>query len=155
MEASTSTSSSAIRPWRTAFLSLRDEVQNSPTNTTLIHLLNTLIFSKSQTLIPAIANLPVHEVTSDAMFLVELARNLLGSRGNDDALHALVQLSQLMHYFSDRISFKMTSVTWVLVLHTFGGMVEMFLGADGVKRDNVAEFETTKQCLDTVRFVCF
>ncbi|KAM0015636.1 putative armadillo-like helical protein [Helianthus debilis subsp. tardiflorus] len=151
MEASTSTSSSAIRPWRTAFLSLRDEVQNSPTNTTLIHLLNTLIFSKSQTLIPAIANLPVHEVTSDAMFLVELARNLLGSRGNDDALHALVQLSQLIHYFSDRISFKMTSVTWVLVLHTFGGMVEMFLGADGVKRDNVAEFEATKQCLDTVR----
>ncbi|KAI7744521.1 hypothetical protein M8C21_023787 [Ambrosia artemisiifolia] len=114
MEASSSTSSSAIRPWRTAFLTLRDEAHNSPPISTLIHLLNSLIFSKSHTLIPAIPNLPIHEVTSDALFLVELAGNISSCRGNDDdALHALVQLSQL--------------------------------------RDNVAEFEATKQCLETVR----
>ncbi|KAK9076613.1 hypothetical protein SSX86_004947 [Deinandra increscens subsp. villosa] len=151
MEASTSVSSPAIRPWRTAFLTLRDEVQSSPTDTTLIHLLNSLILSKSETLVPAIANLPLHEVTSDAMFLVELARKISSSKGNDDALHALVQLSNLIQNFSRLISFKMTSLTWVLVLYTFGGMVEMFLGAAGAKIDNAAEFEATKQCLDTVR----
>ncbi|KAI3787534.1 hypothetical protein L1987_42072 [Smallanthus sonchifolius] len=146
-----SSSSSAIRPWRTAFLTLRDEVQNHPTATTVIHLLNTLILSKSETLILAIANLPVHEVTSDAMFLVELARQISSSTGNEDALHALVQLSNLIQNFGRLISFKMTSSTWVLVLHAFGGMVEVFLGAAGVKRDNVVEFEAAKQCLDTVR----
>ncbi|KAK1408968.1 hypothetical protein QVD17_41162 [Tagetes erecta] len=151
MEASISTSSSPIRLWRTAFLTLRDEAQNSPTDTTVIHLLNTLIFSKSQTLIPAIANLPAHEVTSDAMFVLELARNLSTSRGNDDAIHALVQVSNLIHNFSHHISFKMTSSTWVLVLHTFGGMVEMFLGSVGGKRDNVADIEAAKQCLEIVR----
>ncbi|KAL8253852.1 hypothetical protein R6Q59_032073 [Mikania micrantha] len=151
MDALTSTSSSAIRPWRTAFLTLRDEVQNSPTDSTLILLLNTLILSKSETLIPAIANLPVHEVLSDVMFLVELAQKISSSRGSDDALLALVQLSNLIQNFSHLISFKMTSSTWVLVLHTFGRMVELFLGTAGVKRDNVAESEATKQCLDTVR----
>lgn len=62
MEASTSIPSSAVRSWRTIFLTLRDEVQNSPTGSTVVQLLNNLIFSQSETLIAAIPNLPVHEV---------------------------------------------------------------------------------------------
>ncbi|XP_076881431.1 uncharacterized protein LOC143529544 [Bidens hawaiensis] len=143
--------SPAIRPWRTAFLTLRDELQNSPTTTTLIHLLNTLILSKSEALIPAIPNLPVHEATSDALFVVELAGSVLGSGSDDDAVRVLVRLSGLIHNFSRLINFKMTSSTWALVLNTFGGMVETLLGAAGVKRDNAAEFEATKHLLDTVR----
>ncbi|KAI3727828.1 hypothetical protein L6452_16448 [Arctium lappa] len=154
MEASTSTSSSAIRSWRTTFLTLRDEVQTSPTATTVIDLLNRFIFAQSETLIAATPNLPVHEVTSDAMFLVELARTISNSRGDEDALNALVQLSNLIQNFNHTISFKMTSSTWGLVLCAFGGMVEMFLGSGGIKKDvsgNIAVTEAAKQCLEIVR----
>ncbi|CAI9274657.1 unnamed protein product [Lactuca saligna] len=154
MEASTSIASSAVRSWRTIFLTLRDEVQNSPTASTVVQLLNNLIFSQSETLIAAIPNLPVHEVTSDAMFVLELVGPISNSRGDEDTRHALVQLSNLIHSFSHLISFKVTSSTWGLVLHTFGGMVEMFLGIAGIKRDssdNISVTEATKHCLDTVR----
>ncbi|XP_071692294.1 uncharacterized protein [Rutidosis leptorrhynchoides] len=155
MDASNSSLSSAsIRSWRTTFLTLRDEVQNSPTSTTVIHLLNSLIFSESQTLISAAPNLPVHEVASDAMFVVELARTISSSKHDDDAIHALVNVSNLIQNLNHLISFKMTSSTWSLVLNTFGGMVEMFLSAAGIKRDpsgNISVIEATKQCLETVR----
>ncbi|KAJ9549714.1 hypothetical protein OSB04_022257 [Centaurea solstitialis] len=149
-------SSSAIRSWRTTFLTLRDELQTSPTTatTTAIDLLNRFIFAQSETLIAAAPNLPPHEVTSDAMFLVELARIISNSRGDEVALNALVQLSNLIQNFNHIISFKMTSSTWGLVLRTFGGMVEMFLGSAGIKQDpsgNFAGTEATKQCLEIVR----
>lgn len=69
-------------------------------------------------------------------------------------IDSFIQIQNLSHL----ISFKMTSSTWSLVLHTFGRMVEMFLGGAGIKRDlsgNVAVIEATKQCLETVRFGLF
>ncbi|KAL4570566.1 hypothetical protein LXL04_026222 [Taraxacum kok-saghyz] len=150
MEASTS----VVRSWRTAFLTLRDEVQNSPTDPTILHLLNRLIFSQSEALIAAIPNLPIHEVTSDAMFLLELVGTISNSRGDEAIRHVLVQLSNLIHNFSHFISFKVTSSTWSLVLHTYGGMLAMFLSTAGTKRDpsgNIVVIEATKHCLDTVR----
>ncbi|KAI3501532.1 hypothetical protein L1887_29403 [Cichorium endivia] len=151
MEASTSIPSSAVRSWRTTFLTLRDEVQNSPTDATVVQLLNSLIVSQSETLIAAIPNLPVHEVTSDAMFLLELVGTVSNSRGDEVIRHSFAQLSNLIHNFTHLIPFKVTSSTWGIVLHTFGGMVGMFLG---IKRDpsgNIAAIEATKHCLETVR----
>nr|GEU72704.1 hypothetical protein [Tanacetum cinerariifolium] len=135
--------------WRTSFLTLRDELQSSPNMTTLIDLLNHLIFTQSQSLIAVATSLPLHEVMSDAMFLVELGRTISSSEAAEDAVQALLQLSSFIQNLSHVISFKMTSSTWCLVLSTFGRMEEIFLGRN--PSGNIIVIEATKQCIETVR----
>nr|XP_043638828.1 HEAT repeat-containing protein 6 isoform X2 [Erigeron canadensis] len=146
-----------MRSWRTTFLTVRDEIQNdAPPTNTIIHLLHTLVFSHSDSLLSAAPFLPPHEVTSDAMFVVELGRTILKSNWDDQLVivDALLHLSNLIQNLSRAISLKMTSSTWSLVLQTFGGMVELFLGTTPMKGDpsgSIAVIEATKQCLETVR----
>lgn len=133
MEASSSSSYSSLsssRTWRTAFLSLRDELLTSPASSTVIPLLHRLIFSQSETLIAAARDLPPHEVTSDAMFLVELGRTLsdCGEDVDDMIIHTFTQLSYLIYNFSQHVTFEITSSSWALLLDSFGRMVEIFLG---------------------------
>ena len=57
-------SSSAVKSWRTAFLTLRDENSASPPRATVVRLLDKLILSQSHSLVAAAPQLPPHEVLS-------------------------------------------------------------------------------------------
>ncbi|CAI0383926.1 unnamed protein product [Linum tenue] len=92
-----SSSSSAIRAWRTAFLTLRDETLTSrPKSKSITQLLNDLIFSHFRTLMSAAPDLPPHEVTSDLLFLMELAAS---SPGGQDVSPIYVYVSSLVHAY--------------------------------------------------------
>ncbi|GFS44555.1 ARM repeat superfamily protein [Actinidia rufa] len=151
--AALSSSLSSVRSWRTAFLTLRDETLNSPPCTALIRLLNHLIFSHSETLIPVAPGLPSHEVTSDMMFLLELARTATDSASDDDTTHTFAQLSHLIYNVSHRVSLDINSSYWTLMLESFGRMVERVLGQDGRKRVSLGNVvaRAVKQCLETLR----
>ncbi|XAR71521.1 hypothetical protein NMG60_11028837 [Bertholletia excelsa] len=150
-----SSSFSSVRPWRTAFLTLRDETLNSPPCATVIHLLNHLIFSHSETLMIAASDLPSREVTSDLMFLMELARTAADSSGNDDITVTFTQLSNLVYVVSRRVSLDMNSSYWVLMLDTFRRMMEIFLGNSGRKRISLGNVvvRAVKNCLETIRYL--
>lgn len=62
LSSASSLSSSAVRSWRTAFLTLRDETLASPPPSAVLNLLQHLLFSNSQSLIAAAPDLPPHEV---------------------------------------------------------------------------------------------
>ncbi|THG16204.1 hypothetical protein TEA_002766 [Camellia sinensis var. sinensis] len=129
---SPSPSLSAVRSWRMAFLTLRDETLTSPPSTAVVHLLNHLIFSNSDNLIRVASDLPSHEVTSDLMFLMEVARTTADSAALNDDVYDV----------SHRVSLDINSSYWALMLDSFGRMVEIFLGKAGRKRvlsGNVSE----------------
>ncbi|KAL6986551.1 hypothetical protein U1Q18_019909 [Sarracenia purpurea var. burkii] len=154
MAASSSSSSlSPVRSWRTAFLTLRDETLNSPSCTTVIHLLNHLIFSQSQILISVASDLPSHEVTSDLMFLMELARTAADSAGDDDMTHSFAQLSHLICNIIHHVSLDINSSYWALMLDSFGRMMEIILDKAAQKRvllGNVVA-RAIQQSLETIR----
>ncbi|KAL7221934.1 hypothetical protein ACSBR1_023804 [Camellia fascicularis] len=151
---SPSPSLSAVRSWRMAFLTLRDETLTSPPSTAVVHLLNHLIFSNSDNLIRIASDLPSHEVTSDLMFLMEVARTTADSAAlNDDIIHTFTQLSHFVYDVSHRVSLDINSSYWALMLDSFGRMVEIFLGKAGRKRvlsGNVV-VRALKHCLETTR----
>ncbi|CAL5376044.1 unnamed protein product [Camellia sinensis] len=151
---SPSPSLSAVRSWRMAFLTLRDETLTSPPSTAVVHLLNHLIFSNSDNLIRVASDLPSHEVTSDLMFLMEVARTTADSAAlNDDVIHTFTQLSHFVYDVSHRVSLDINSSYWALMLDSFGRMVEIFLGKAGRKRvlsGNVV-VRALKHCLETTR----
>ncbi|KAI8569955.1 hypothetical protein RHMOL_Rhmol02G0318400 [Rhododendron molle] len=155
MAASSSASSfsSSVGSWRTAFLTLRDETLNSPPCTTLIHLLNHLIFSHSNTLIAVAPDMPSPEVTSDLMFLMELARNAADSAGPDDMTHTFAQLSHLIYNVSRHVSLDINSSCWALMLESFGRMLDTIFAK--ASRNRVLEGNVVPkaigQCLETTR----
>ncbi|GMP35296.1 hypothetical protein CsSME_00007790 [Camellia sinensis var. sinensis] len=155
---SPSPSLSAVRSWRMAFLTLRDETLTSPPSTAVVHLLNHLIFSNSDNLIRVASDLPSHEVTSDLMFLMEVARTTADSAAlNDDVIHTFTQISHFVYDVSHRVSLDINSSYWALMLDSFGRMVEIFLGKAGRKRvlsGNVV-VRALKHCLETTRPVVF
>lgn len=55
-----------VRLWRTAFLTLRDETLTVPPRNSTAQLLDNLIFSHSDALLSAAAELPSHEVSSSS-----------------------------------------------------------------------------------------
>lgn len=150
-ETKTSWSSTSVRSWRTSFLTLRDETLTSPPTTSLLH---NLIFSQSDTLIAAAPHLPPHEVTSDAMFLLELTRTIFDSGGDEVMTLTFTRLSHLIRNVSRRVSFEMTPSSWTLLLDSLERMVIIFLDKAGPKRiffGNVDVIRAIKQCLETIR----
>ncbi|KAI3460726.1 hypothetical protein Pfo_017389 [Paulownia fortunei] len=146
--------SSAVRPWRTAFLTLRDETLGSPPRATVLHLLNQLILSQSDSLIAAAPDLPPHEVTSDLMLLMELARNISHSEGIEDVTQPFTKLSHLIHGISHCSFLEMNSTSWALLLDSFKRIVQIFVGKakpESVLIGNVAVIKATKQCLESLR----
>uniref|UniRef100_A0A9I9CMF7 DUF4042 domain-containing protein n=1 Tax=Cucumis melo TaxID=3656 RepID=A0A9I9CMF7_CUCME len=77
MATPSSSSSSSVRSWRTAFLTLRDESTSS--STSISQLLYNTIFPHSDSLIAAARYLPPPEVSSDLLFLLELATSAADS----------------------------------------------------------------------------
>ncbi|CAA2966828.1 HEAT repeat-containing 6 isoform X1 [Olea europaea subsp. europaea] len=148
--------SSTVRSWRMAFLTLRDETLASPPRPTVLHLLNHLIFSQSDSLIAAAPDLPPHEVTSDVMFLLELARNISHTEGLEDVILSFIQLSHLIHSVSVCASLQMNSTSWALVLDSFRRITEIFLDkaqTNNIFVGNVTVIKATKLCLESIR--CF
>ncbi|CAI9786720.1 unnamed protein product [Fraxinus pennsylvanica] len=146
--------SSTVRTWRMAFLTLRDETLASPPRPTVVHLLNHLIFSQFDYLIAAAPDLPPHEVTSDVMFLLELARNISHTEELEDVIPSFVQLSHLIHSVSIRASLQMNSTSWALVLDSFKRIVEVFLDkarTNNIFVGNVTVIKATKLCLESIR----
>ncbi|XP_057969644.1 uncharacterized protein LOC131158794 isoform X2 [Malania oleifera] len=143
--------SSSAKAWRTAFLTLRDETLTSP-RVSIPKLLQHLIFTQSHSLVAAAPNLPPHEVTSDVMFLVELA----ATSEFEDSINAIINTCYLIHEVSRRVSLEINSSYWDLMLDSLGKMVDFLLYEAGTKRVspvNTAGIGVLTQCLDTIRYL--
>ncbi|KAJ0049462.1 hypothetical protein Pint_14954 [Pistacia integerrima] len=93
-----SSSSSSVRSWRTAFLTLRDETSSgAPAGTSVDQLVHNLIFANSHSLISAASDLPPHEVTSDVLFLLELVANVDACRYGEDITQTFTLTCHLIH----------------------------------------------------------
>ncbi|XP_068634816.1 uncharacterized protein [Aristolochia californica] len=120
-------SSSSLRSWRTAFLSLRDETLTPP-RTPLPDLLRNLIFSQTEILLEAAPELPSHEVTSDSLILVELVAAIPKS---DQVLDTCIQTCHLIHHISCRVCLEIkNSSSWALMLEFLEKMIQLFLYGD-------------------------
>ncbi|KAF5199908.1 Heat repeat-containing protein 6-like [Thalictrum thalictroides] len=116
-------SSSLVRSWRTAFLTLRDETL-SLTITTRIRneeleliqgYLHKLIFSQSHLLLTAAPKLPLHEVTSDVILLIQLSisvSNLPSASTADTFIHTC----HMIHDISYCVCFQFNSSSCPLIL---------------------------------------
>ncbi|XP_019198974.1 PREDICTED: HEAT repeat-containing protein 6 [Ipomoea nil] len=146
-------SSPSIRSWRTAFLTLRDETLISPPPTNVVQLLQNLIFSQSTTLIEVSTDLPPHEVTSDLMFLMELAQSISSSDAYN-VVETCMQLSHLVYSVINCISIKINHSSWPLVIEFLSSVVETFFQKAKTNRafiSNVAIVTSTKQCLEIAK----
>ncbi|XP_021667180.2 uncharacterized protein LOC110655247 isoform X3 [Hevea brasiliensis] len=153
-----SSSSSMIRTWRTAFLTLRDEtLASSPKSESksIGELLHNLIFSHSHSLISAAPDLPSHEVTSDLSFLLELAANSFQYGGQDlDSIFS--HISHLMHEIChcQRVSLQINSSSWTLILNSSSTILQFFIRKASIAplfSSNTATVKPAMECIETVR----
>ncbi|XP_044485404.1 HEAT repeat-containing protein 6 isoform X2 [Mangifera indica] len=152
-------SSSSVRSWRTAFLTLRDETSSgAPAGTSTDELVHNLIFANSHSLISAASDLPPYEVTSDVLFLLELVANVNASacRRGEDITQTLTLTSHLVHSIFNLVSFEFNSSSFTVILDSFQSMVAFFFG-QGVPRavisPNATKFKPVMECLETIRRV--
>ncbi|KFK33977.1 hypothetical protein AALP_AA5G086100, partial [Arabis alpina] len=126
--------------WRTAFLSLRDEISTTPPPP-VPRLLQDLLFSHSDSILSAVSLLPPHELSSDCLFLLDLV-----SKADAPLWIPVSRLTcQLIHDVCARVLLQLNSSSWPLLLHSFACVLEFLL------RPSPAYFEPVIQCLDTLR----
>ncbi|KAJ6753435.1 MALARIA ANTIGEN-RELATED [Salix purpurea] len=136
-----------IRTWRTAFLTLRDETltTRSPKSESesLPQLLRDLLFS-SPSLLSAASDLPSHEITSDLIFLLELAAN-----SSQDFTSVYPHISHLVYDVcqGQRVSLQLNSNAWSVVLDSYAKMLQFFIGKAGTANVSLAV-----ECIATVRY---
>ncbi|XP_010251003.1 PREDICTED: HEAT repeat-containing protein 6 isoform X2 [Nelumbo nucifera] len=144
--------SSSLRSWRTAFLTLRDETLTFPPRTSLLSLLHHFIFSHSDSLVVAAPELPLHEVTSDVMFLVELVATTSES---EDVDTLFLQTLHLIHEVSRHVSLEMNSSSWALTLGFLRNVVHFFFNkvdAEKAFLENSSGTKVTMQVLEILRY---
>ncbi|KAL5551204.1 hypothetical protein UlMin_001380 [Ulmus minor] len=152
MAESGSSVSSEVRTWRTSFLTLRDETLSSPPRTPLSQLLHNLIFSQSQSLLSAAPKLPPHEVTSDLLFLMEVAAT--SSNGAQQMAPSFSHLSRLIHDICHCVPLQLNSSSWTLLLDSFASLLELFIRTNSTVSDsspNSVAFSPSLECLFTLR----
>lgn len=138
-----------IRTWRTAFLTLRDETltTRSPKSESksLPQLLHDLLFS-SPTLLSAASDLPSHEITSDLIFLLELAAN-----SSQDFTSVYPHISHLVYDVCQRqrVSLQLNSNSWSVALDSYAKMLQFFFGKAGTANVSLAV-----ECMATARHIC-
>ncbi|KAJ4913193.1 ARM repeat superfamily protein [Raphanus sativus] len=135
--------------WRTAFLSLRDEISTTP-QPPVPRLLQDLIFSHSDSLLSAVSLLPPHELTSDSLFLLDLVSKADGPDWIPVSLHTC----QLIHDVCARVLVQPSSSSWPLLLHSFACVLEFLLRQPMPSPSSTAyssRIEPVIQCLDTLR----
>ncbi|XP_028755982.1 uncharacterized protein LOC114715335, partial [Neltuma alba] len=102
-------SPSLVRSWRTAFLTLRDEILTPPARASIAHMLHNLIFSHSHTLLSAVPELPSHEVLSDILFMLELVATT--SASEEELTQVFTQTSRLIHDASRRVYLEINALS--------------------------------------------
>ncbi|CAN6914804.1 unnamed protein product [Brassica oleracea] len=135
--------------WRTAFLSLRDEISTTP-QPPVPRLLQDLIFSHSNSLLSAVSLLPPHELTSDCLFLLDLVSKADGPVWIPVSLHTC----QLIHDVCARVLVQQNSSSWPLFLHSFACVLEFLLRQPMPSPRSTAyssRIEPVIQCFDTLR----
>ncbi|KAL0727009.1 hypothetical protein Bca4012_023102 [Brassica carinata] len=135
--------------WRTAFLSLRDEISTTP-QPPLPRLLQDLIFSHSDSLLSAVSLLPPHELTSDCLFLLDLVSEADGPDWIPVSLHTC----QLIHDVCARVLVQPNSSSWPLLLHSFASVLEFLLRQPMPSPCSAAyssRIEPVIQCFETLR----
>ncbi|XP_042948175.1 HEAT repeat-containing protein 6 isoform X2 [Carya illinoinensis] len=161
--ASSSSSSAAVRSWRTAFLTLRDETLTSPRTATAVgatssssipQLLQHFVFSHSHSLVSAAPELPPHEVASDVFFLLELVAN--SCLGPQDMTATLSHTSQLIRDLCHRVYFEINSSSWTLMFDSFATMLDYLLDkaapiATADSSADAAVITPIMDCLETIR----
>ncbi|XVF12805.1 hypothetical protein REPUB_Repub08aG0151600 [Reevesia pubescens] len=145
--AASSTSVTAVRSCRTAFLTLRDEALTSPPS--IPQLVQSLIFSHSHSyFISAAPDLPSHEVTSDLLFLIQLVAN--ASQFQQNLIPTFSDTCHLIHDVSRRVSLDMNSSSRSLLLDSFTKMMDFFLAK---ATSNAALYKPVLECLETLRYL--
>ncbi|WZZ25834.1 hypothetical protein YC2023_009235 [Brassica napus] len=135
--------------WRTAFLSLRDEISTTP-QPPVPRLLQDLIFSHSNSLLSAVSLLPPHELTSDCLFLLDLVSKADGPDWIPVSLHTC----QLIHDVCARVLVQQNSSSWPLFLHSFACVLEFLLRQPMPSPRSTAyssRVEPVIQCFETLR----
>ncbi|KAA0042623.1 HEAT repeat-containing protein 6 isoform X1 [Cucumis melo var. makuwa] len=148
MATPSSSSSSSVRSWRTAFLTLRDESTSS--STSISQLLYNTIFPHSDSLIAAARYLPPPEVSSDLLFLLELATSAADS-AQDIAL-TFADTIHLIHGISYQVSLEFSSSSWNPLLRYFGDVTQILLGKLNFP-ENYALIRPVLESLEIVRHV--
>ncbi|XP_059442070.1 uncharacterized protein LOC132174428 [Corylus avellana] len=150
--ASSSSSSAAVRSWRTAFLTMRDETLASGAGATpsssIPQLLQHLVFSHSQSLVSAAPHLPPHEVTSDILFMLELVAS--NCHVPQDMTATFSHTSNLIRDVCRRVSYEISSSSWSLILDSFANMLEYLLN-EADSSANAAKITSMMDCLETIR----
>ncbi|XP_008246146.1 PREDICTED: uncharacterized protein LOC103344313, partial [Prunus mume] len=124
---SSSSLSSPVRWWRTAFLTVRDETLTTPLRTPIPELLHHFIFSHSHTLLSAAPSLPPQEVTSDLLFVMELITTR--PHGIEDMTATFTHTTHLIHDISHRLPLEINSASWTLILDAFNKMLRVFVSS--------------------------
>ncbi|XP_024004640.1 uncharacterized protein LOC18029060 isoform X2 [Eutrema salsugineum] len=145
----TAAASSSAGRWRTAFLSLRDEILSTPPPLIPL-LLQDLLFSHSHSLLSVVSLLPPHELTSDCLFLLDLVSKADGPDWIAVSLHTC----QLIHDVFARVLVQQNSSSWPLLLHSFASVLEFLLRQPMPSPYSSAYFsriEPVNQCFETLR----
>ncbi|XP_064972481.1 uncharacterized protein LOC135616794 isoform X3 [Musa acuminata AAA Group] len=147
-------SSSGVRCWRTAFLTLRDETLASPPPPALLALLRDLILSHpSDAMVAAATDLPPHEVTSDLVLLAELSSAASVCKDVDDVL---LWTCHLIHAVSCKVFLGISSSSWTVILNILKRVVEHLLGNtdnSSVCMDNTSRMKALAEVLDILRYL--
>lgn len=172
MEGGASAEEALLRSWRTSLLTLRDEATTLHSPPALLKLLKHLILSPSSNsnstseeeegLLSVLMDLstaqlqkliPSHELSSDLIFLFDLAADSASAgEHDDDVAHTFAQLLQFMHNIQNRVSFHINSSYWVQLLSSFERMVTFLLRScrKRTSSENVA-FKAIKHSLEIIR----
>ncbi|XP_065858384.1 uncharacterized protein [Euphorbia lathyris] len=158
---SSSSSSSNVRTWRTAFLTLRDETLTASPKSdskSIPLLLHNVIFSHSRSLIYSAADLPPHEVTSDLLFLMELVSNSSQNVPARDLYQTFSHISSLMNEICKcrGVSLQLNSSSWTLLLDYSSTLLQFFLpkaAAATVDAPNASTVKAAVECLETLRHI--
>ncbi|CAK9310813.1 unnamed protein product [Citrullus colocynthis] len=145
METPSSSSASSVRSWRTAFLTLRDESISS--STSISQLLYDTIFSHSDSLIAAARYLPPPEVSSDLLFLLEVATS--ASDSVQDIVLIFTDIIHLIHGISYQVALEFSSSSWNLLLQYFGDVIRILLG----KLNTPGNYALIRPILESLEFV--
>ncbi|PON40673.1 Armadillo-type fold containing protein [Parasponia andersonii] len=136
----------SVRTWRTAFLSVRDEILTSPPPIPLPQLLQQLVFSHSHALLSAALDLPPHEVTSDLLFVMEMVFTTDAAHAQD-LTPAFPQLSRFIHDICHRVPLQLNSSSWTLLLDSLRQLVDFFITRPLTLSHSLAESLATLRCL--------
>ncbi|CAH8317896.1 unnamed protein product [Eruca vesicaria subsp. sativa] len=145
----TAAASSSTGKWRTAFLSLRDEISTTPQPPVPL-LLQDLIFSHSESLLSAVSLLPPHEISSDCLFLLDLVSKADGPDWIPVSLHTC----KLIHDVCARVLLHQNSSSWPLLLHSFANILEFLLRQPMPSPSSTSyssRIEPVIQCFETLR----